>query len=382
MFKPNYRIFTRCQVWGAGLVCIVMAMFLSSESLAGNTAAKDLLLMPAMKTKHPEKGLLLDITRAGERIVAVGENGRIIYSDDNADSWTQAEVPVCVTLTAVCFPVPEKGWAAGHDGVILHSTDGGSTWAKQTDGSRINDTAFAQVKAVFSQKTAPPAGSPAAVFNEYDWMDFEIYLKDMAHLTEEGATWPFMDIHFFDEANGIAVGAFGMAVETVDGGETWHPFLDRLVNPIGLHYYGIARVGEDLFLAGEMGIVLRSPDMGKTWTRPPSPYEGSFFGVNGTAAGDTVVIFGLRGNAFRSTDRGQSWQRLDVPEGAAWVGTHLLSDGSFVMISPVAGGMISKDRGKTFLPIPNFPGAAMSMVEVGNNRMVTAGAVGIQTLKQ
>lgn len=356
-----------------------------------DTPTKDLLYMPAVRTHHPEKGLLLDITRAGNRIVAVGENGRIVFSDDHGKTWIQANVPVCVTLTTVSFPMPEKGWAAGHDGVILHSGDGGKSWFKQIDGTHVNERAFAQVKGLFDDKSSPNPDSPAAEFDEMDWMDLEICLKDMAFLVAEGATWPFMDIRFSDEFNGIAVGAFGMAVETVDGGKTWHPFLDRLLNPIGLHYYGIDQVGNDLFLVGEMGLLLRSEDNGKTWHKLTSPYEGTFFGVSGTSLGagndisrdsshdqDTVIIFGLRGNAFRSMDRGLSWQTLQVPSGAAWMSSRLLSDGSFLLTSPMVGGVMSSDNGRTFSLIPRFPLAAMAVVETADGRWVTAGAMGIQ----
>ena len=38
------------------------------------------------------------------RIVVVGEQGHILYSDDECEGWIQAKVPVSVTLTAVCFP--------------------------------------------------------------------------------------------------------------------------------------------------------------------------------------------------------------------------------------------------------------------------------------
>ena len=43
-----------------------------------------------------------------------------------------AKVPVDATLTAVSFTDDARqGWAVGHLGVILHSTDGGETWSVQ-----------------------------------------------------------------------------------------------------------------------------------------------------------------------------------------------------------------------------------------------------------
>ena len=45
---------------------------------------------------------------------AVGDAAAAIRTVDGGANWTQAEVPTSVTLTAVCFPTPRKGWAVGH----------------------------------------------------------------------------------------------------------------------------------------------------------------------------------------------------------------------------------------------------------------------------
>jgi len=58
----------------------------------------------------------------------------VILSDDDGATWHQAKVPVSVTLTAVSFGTPAKGWAVGHSGIVLHTEDGGETWVKQLDG--------------------------------------------------------------------------------------------------------------------------------------------------------------------------------------------------------------------------------------------------------
>ena len=46
------------------------------------------------------ESMLLDVTRAGDKLVAVGERGHVILSSDGK-TWTQAEVvPTRATLTA------------------------------------------------------------------------------------------------------------------------------------------------------------------------------------------------------------------------------------------------------------------------------------------
>jgi photosystem II stability/assembly factor-like uncharacterized protein len=62
---------------------------------------------------------LTGIARAGKRLVAVGERGIVVLSDDDGATWRQASVPVSVTLAAVQFPTPTQGWVVGHYGVVL-----------------------------------------------------------------------------------------------------------------------------------------------------------------------------------------------------------------------------------------------------------------------
>jgi hypothetical protein len=86
----------------------------------------------AIQSELATSALLLGITEAGDRLVTVGEYGHILYSDDRGETWVQAEnVPTRITLTAVSFANDQEGWAVGHDAVILHTSDGGTTWERQ-----------------------------------------------------------------------------------------------------------------------------------------------------------------------------------------------------------------------------------------------------------
>ena len=83
------------------------------------------------------QALLLDITTAGERLVVAGEQGIVLYSDDQGGSWQQAKVPTTQMLTGIDFADELLGWAVGHDGLILVSEDGARSWRVQRDGLSI-----------------------------------------------------------------------------------------------------------------------------------------------------------------------------------------------------------------------------------------------------
>ncbi len=242
------------------------------------------------------KSLLLDITRTAEgRYVAVGERGHVVHSGDGRE-WSQAEsVPTRSTLTTVTSQGPDL-WAGGHDTAILHSEDGGVTW------------------------------------------DLVYYDPDRAQ--------PVMDIHFVDSQTGYVIGAYGLMMKTVDGGETWDEFE---VSLDGWHLNGIIDLGDGfLVITGEKGFSYLSEDAGETWETIEMPYPGSMFGA--VQAGDCIVVHGLRGNVQRSCDGGQSWEEIPTPTesslagGAYRDGETLLVGNSGQVVLIGADGAVSAEK--------------------------------------
>jgi len=77
------------------------------------------------------RALLIGIAAAGERLVAVGERGHVLLSDDRGRTWAQADsVPTQALLTGVCFIDARRGIVVGHDEVILTTQDAGRTWKR------------------------------------------------------------------------------------------------------------------------------------------------------------------------------------------------------------------------------------------------------------
>ena len=104
-----------------------------ATSLGVSAQWQDPLQTPAMASQQAHQSLLLDVTDRESDVVSVGAHGHILASEDNGFTWEQGRVPVTTTLTAVDFYGIDKGWAVGHDGVILNSVDGGKSWVKQFD---------------------------------------------------------------------------------------------------------------------------------------------------------------------------------------------------------------------------------------------------------
>lgn len=300
-------------------------------------AAPDGQTRYSIESAKAASNLLLDITQAGSRLVAAGDRGHILYSDDEGNSWAQAKVPTRQLLTAIYFVDDKHGWAVGHDALVLNTTDGGESWAVQYE--------------------------------------------------EREREAPLLDIWFEDAQHGIAVGAYGALIETIDGGQSWDDISERLDNEDGFHLNAITHIqGSGLFVVGEMGGMFRSADMGETWERVESPYQGSFFGVVGGSEPGVVVAFGLRGHLFRSADFGNNWDAIELANGNGNALESGLADGSLLRDGRIAvvghGGAVltSDDQGRSF-KLFNRPDrrslSGVSSDSQGNLILVGQGGVGI-----
>lgn len=316
-----------------------------SAQLDPNDAANK----PAEHELFAKTSLLLDLAVAGGRLVAVGERGHVLLSDDKGDTWRQAKtVPTRAMLTAVYFADAEYGWAVGHDETILNTADGGETWTR-------------------------------------------------SHFAPE-AQQPLLDVWFANRVSGIAVGAYGAYFTTNDGGRTWAgakfaaPPTKGATHdgeaapeegdlPPEYHLNRIVGVGNRLYVAAEGGQLYRSDDRGAHWRALPSPYEGSFFGLV-PIRGEGLLAFGLRGNLFRSADGGETWSKLESHT------TAMLTDGIAmndlrVVIGGLAGVLlVSGDAGETFRLVQQEDRKGVSALLPGQaGKVIVAGEGGVRTIE-
>ncbi|MCO6059085.1 YCF48-related protein [Pseudomonas sp. MOB-449] len=308
-----------------------IALSLGLALAAGNCAAAplvDVLDLPAQRSELAVRSPLLDLAQAGQRLVAVGQRGHILYSDDQGSSWVQASVPVSSDLNAVQFPTASEGWAVGHDGVVLHSRDGGASWEKQLDGRQLGRLMQDYYKA------RPDAAQ---------------WVEEGKRIEAEGADKPFLDLWFSDARNGFVVGAFNLIFRTRDGGQSWEPWADRVDNPSGYHLNAIAADGEHIFIAGEQGLLLRLDNGGERFQALTSPYQGSYFGVS--AQPGLVLAFGLRGHAYRSTDNGASWTQVKTGLNSSITASARDARGHLYLFGQTGQVLASDDAGNRFQPL-------------------------------
>src|SRR5688572_17491093 len=332
---------------GLVLVALLGAARLTQAQIDPNDAANK----PAELEPLAVNSLLLDLAVAGSRLVAVGERGHVVLSDDQGATWRQARnVPTRAMLTAAFFVDGQYGWAVGHDETILNTVDGGETWTR-------------------------------------------------SHFAPE-AQQPLLDLWFANRVSGIAVGAYGAYFTTNDGGRNWasakfspppakaapasapaaraDEFADL---PPDYHLNRIVGVGNRLYVAAEAGQLYRSDDRGATWRVLPSPYEGSFFGLV-AIRGEGLLAFGLRGNLYRSADAGETWHKLDSGTTAMLTDGFALNDLRVVIVGLAGVVLVSGDAGETFKLTQQDDRKGLAALLPGPaGSVVVAGEGGVRTLK-
>lgn len=286
----------------------------------------DPLDVAARESALAARSPLQAVAAAGTRLVAVGERGHALWSDDGGRTWAQAGVPVSIDLTAVRFVSPLLGWSAGHGGVVLRTRDGGRSWERQRDDR--------------------DAGLDGSMF----------------------------DVGFVDERTGWAVGAFGLVLRTDDGGVTWTSWRERAENPRQLHLYAIAAGGGALWMAGEQGLLLRLDAAGGRLRAVRTPYAGTFFGL--VACRDALVAFGLRGHVVRTGDGGASFRVARAGTGATLTGGTLLPDGRLALVAADGSLLLSGDCGETFERVADAGAGASAVAPAGGRAVVVVGRAG------
>lgn len=317
---------------------------------------------PAVISPLSSKSTLFAVAAAGQRLVAVGMRGHVVTSDDNGNSWRQSAVPVSTDLVAVSFPTETSGWAVGHGGVVLHTSDGGLTWTKQMSGRVSSSVALRY----YEQQVQPSDAKLANV------------LKQERLLASDSGSPSFLDVCFESDKVGFVVGTFNRIFRTEDGGKTWEPWMDRTENPESLNIYGVKFRGGDWYLAGERGMVWRLDSANRRFVAVPTQYKGTLFGIAiGRDSG--VMVYGMRGSFFESKDKGKTWSKIETGAAAGVTGVTQMPDGRLVLANQAGGYIVSNQNGNGF----SVKHATSSMSNFGvlgisGNKIVLVGNQGVQ----
>ncbi|WP_371234515.1 WD40/YVTN/BNR-like repeat-containing protein [Pseudomonas sp. QE6] len=275
---------------------VLSAALVALLPLASPQAAP-LSAVQAASSSSATQATMLDAAWAGKRIVAVGDHGVVLLSDDQGTSYRQAHsVPLSSPLTGVSFVDAKQGWAVGHWGAILVTNDGGDTW---------------QIQRLSSEQDRP-----------------------------------LFAVHFFNARQGVAVGLWSLVLTTDDGGKTWTE--QTLKAPPGASRADLNLMGlfagshGDLYATAERGQLLRSDDQGKNWSYLETGYEGTLWS-GAVLADGSLLVGGQRGTLLHGSAEGKDFRRLPLESKSSV--TSVAVSGPQVLAVGLDGLMVRSSNG-------------------------------------
>lgn len=253
-------------------------------------------------------------------LFAACENGILMRSSNNGTTWSKLESGVRDPLDKVQFR-GTSGYITG-DGFLLKSDDNGATWFRMF----LPYDVFVQATFFVDENVGYATGINGELLHTSDggrhWD-----LRGNPFFISPSALW------FWDENNGIVCDELGGVMKTFDGGLTWYVVDTGLIgnfNP----YVGLAFANANSGLLVSYTNLYKSDDGGESWY-PVSGISGeNFTEVAFAGAGTAYVTGGFSSNeVWMSTNGGVSWSNVDADPVTATTGIAYRSSSNLVVLS-------------------------------------------------
>jgi hypothetical protein len=184
-----------------------------------------------------------------------GAGGIILRTTNGGTTWVQQSVGLAGGLLGVCLVDVNHATAVGFDGAILRTTDGGTTWTQQSSGTAqfLFGVSFTDVN------IGTVVGDGGTILRT----------------TNGGETWTLQSnvlpyayslrsVSFTDANKGTIVGSYGSILRTTDGGTTWKQQSLLTTNTLLSVSFTDSNNGTAV---GEYGIILRTTNGGVTFIK-------------------------------------------------------------------------------------------------------------------
>ncbi|MFO0562586.1 MAG: YCF48-related protein [Polyangiales bacterium] len=343
--RPSHTSEDLQSVWGDGRGVVVAVgnngAILRSEDW-GDSWAKLSWRFPPHSTQTPDSGLIRQEAGAGTltelwgdaasgELWASGRFGIVAHSTDRGRTWSAIDTGVPADLYAI-WANPARGVVivAGREGTILKSTDRGAHWTSRM--SNVRATLLSIHNDSGNNLTA--VGWFGTVISSSDLGDN--WVPSQSPTQEDLAM-----VTGFGQGNAIAVGMRGTALVRRNG--TWSALTTNATETLGA-FWTDGRVG---IAVGTEGAIYRVHDQGARWEAKHGRVLGSLLATTG--AGRTRWAVGRTGTILRSIDEGRTWTTRTHESRVDMIAAFAIDERELYLTTADQKILHSTDGGETFV---------------------------------
>ena len=273
----------------------------------------------------------------------------VCVSAYSQSSWRVLPPETSDDLVAVYFTSADRGWAAGDNGYLAATTDGGRTWRRHDLNTKedINEIYFRN-----SDNGYLVAGRKLFITRDggSSWQETVIFRSgDFKNSVPE-----FLSIRFADKKRGMVVGSVlnrkgdvidSLVMHTEDGGETWR----RLIVPSKTELFHLDYNGSSHgWIVGDRGVILATTDAGRNWTLQNSGTTNALFNVD-FRDDDEGYAVGEKGTILRTENGGANWEKISTGNLVSLMRVDFADDKNGWIVGHGGTILRSSDKGRTWI---------------------------------
>jgi len=267
------------------------------------------------------------VASSSQAIIVVGNRGVILQSSDNGTSWQRLQLP---GSSPVSRPTLVDADVCPDNHFVVLDTER-RLWISDASGTNWSSKPIPTEEEVLDL-TCDPAGRLWVVGS------FTLILES----TDDGDSWTdksiaedamFSRVQFLDRDHGIIAGEFGSVYSTSDGGDSW-----QAGNSIPHEFYPMASYFKNIdegWVGGLQGIIFHTNDAGRTWQRQKTGTVAPLYTI--FAAGEGTYAIGEQGTMLRLS--GNDWQPVSAQAGFGYLRAALPLTEEKILIAG-GGGLI------------------------------------------
>ncbi len=238
----------------------------------------------------------------------VGSGGTILKTVNAGREWAPLNTGVTATFTDIAFQNSLEGIAVASNGLVAVTSDGGASW----QSTQISN--FSPRSCTFRNNIGYISGT------DYDAINANTYF--MYRSTDKGTTWVKQTIRYIalqrlqsvamiDQNITVAVGDSGIVLRSEDAGRTWSkPLAGTVINNSNISLKSVSFSGQLVgMVVGSAGTILRTTDAGEHWQVKSASTIDTLFDVS-CVTNLTGFIVGDFGLILKTTDGGDNWNSI------------------------------------------------------------------------